>query len=287
MQKKVTLMINSTFYDMFGEYLYFIRQVFPDLREICKNHGIDLTYSDVAFSVPEGMADRGIILQDLRCIDSDRTFFICFRGQKLGWSPSPEDIDGLTLDEYPELVGYIGNISITELAVLHALRPFRKFYSGLEIELEPVRHALFYFRNSDYLDDLSDDKKAPYVNKSNGKDKIVLDFEIAKAKDIIAGIKMEFDESEKCNHFIDIRQYYASWDDELSQRELMMDYIREYENLKGMDLSYFRDIHEKYLCEDACGGLGQFTCGGRPLKDVMIEDIMNALKMEFPQNFND
>ena len=58
---KVILRINSTFYDFFGEYLMFVREVFPELKQYCLNHGIDLVYDDVAFSVPEDKFKRQII----------------------------------------------------------------------------------------------------------------------------------------------------------------------------------------------------------------------------------
>lgn len=282
MSKQVSLMINSTFYDMFSEYLLFIREVYPELREICKSHDIDLIYRDVAFSVPEESFSKNIILQDLRCIDEDRTFFICFRGQKLGWKPCSDDVGRLVLDEYPETIDYICNVSITELAILHALRPFAKCVEGHITQLPPAKHGLFYFRKSGYLDGLNDEEKSVYVNKSNGKDKEVLDLEIAKAKDIIFDIKEEFEDSDYC---IEIREYDAGWDENLNQRDLMMEYVREYEKLKGICLDYFVGIHEEYISEDSNGGLCDFTYEGKSLKDVIVKDILDALKMEFPENF--
>lgn len=284
-KKQVSLMINSTFYDMFGEYLVFIKEVYPYLKEFCKNHGIDLIYRDVAFSVPEEAFSREIILQDLRCIDEDRTFFICFRGQRVGWKPSPDEIDGITLNEYPELVDYIGCISITELAVLHALRPFDKCVGGKLTHLNPAKHALFYFRNPQFLNNLDECERVPYINKSNGMDKEVLDLEIAKAKDLIFDIKEEFDDDVDCEYCINIRQYDATFDENLDIEDLMFEYIEEYENLKGQSLDYFKEVHSKYLLKGSDGGLCDFKYGGKPLRDVMIEDIINALKMEFPENF--
>lgn len=285
--KRVSLRINSTFYDMFGEYLVFIREVYPEVKRICREHGIELNYDDVAFSVPEEEFSRRIILQDLRCIDADRTIFICFRAQKLGWRPCPDDIDGLTLDEYPELVDFIGNVSITELAIMHALRPFDKCIGGHLTHLPPVKHALFYFRNPGYLDDIDNAQLTHYINKSNGIDKEVKDMEIAKAKDLIFETKGEFDDCTKCKHFIEIRQYDAKWDSGLNIEEMMLDYTAEYQKLYGEPLDYFIGVHSEYLPEEKQGGLKDFTYEGRPLKDVMVEDIISALKVEFPENFTD
>lgn len=286
--KHVSLKINSTFYDMFGEYLVFIREVFPEVREICKEHGIVLNYEDVAFSVPEEKFNRRIILQDLRCIDADRTIFICFRAQKLGWRPCPDDIDGLTLDEYPELVDFIGNVSITELAIMHALHPFDKCIGGHLTHLPPVKHALFYFRNPGYLNDITNSQKDHYLNsKAGGVNSKVQDLEIAKAKDLIFEIKESFEDEEDCDHYIDIRQYDAKWNGGLNIEEMMLEYTEEYRKLYGKPLDYFIGIHKQYLPEEKQGGLTDFTYEGRSLKDVMVEDILNALKVEFPDNFKE
>lgn len=285
--KHVSLRINSTFYDMFGEYLLFIREVFPQAREYCLKHDIELTYDDVAFSVPEESFNRGIVLQDLRCIDADRTLFICFRGQKCGWRPCPDDIGRTTLNEYPELVDFIGNVSITELAIMHALKPFDRCIEGELIHLPPVKHALFYFRNPNYLQSIDNSQKIHYVNKSNGLDKEVLDMEIAKAKDLVYETKGEFDESHDFNHYINIRQYDAKWDSGLNIEDMMLEYTHEFEKMYGEPLDYFIGIHTQYLPDQKQGGLKDFTFKGAPLKDIMVQDIINALKMEFPENFKE
>lgn len=284
---KVILRINSTFYDFFGEYLMFVREVFPELKQYCLKQGIDLVYDDVAFSVPEDKFNRQIILQDLRCLDTDRTIFICFRGQRFGWRPSPDDINHLTLDEYPELVDYIGNLSITELAIMHALKPFDKCIDGKITELAPVKHALFYFRKPGYLEEINNSQKIHYINKSNGMDKSVLDMEIAKAKDLIYEIKKEFDDNEDFNHYVEITEYDAKWDENLNLEMLMLEYTNEMEKIKQSSLDYFVNIHREYLCDEKQGGLGNFTHGDESLKEVMRNDIIKALKIEFPENFND
>lgn len=283
--KSVTLMINSTFYDMLGEYVYFIRDVFPRLKEICAHHEIDLEYKDVAFSVPEEDFNPGIILQDFRYIDSDRTFFICFRGQKMGWIPTPEDLDGLTVHEYPEIIDYIGSISITELAVMHALIPFDKCIDGKLEKLPPTKHSLFYFRNNDYLSQLNRTQKEYYANDSDSENMEVLDIEIAKAKDIIYEIKRDYDKHEDIGCHILIKHYDARWDKSLDIDDVLVEYADEYCNFTDDVHEYFLGIHRQYLCEDTSGCLGGFEYEGRPLSEVMIEDILGELKLEFPENF--
>lgn len=284
-KKTLTLMINSTFYDMVAEYSCFINEVLPKLQEECLKHDIEINYRDVAFSVPRKEADKGIVLQDFRFIDYDRTFFICFRAQKLGWRPNHMNIDGLTIDEYPELVGYIGNVSITELAIMHALVPFDRYVDGVKCDLQPVKHSLFYFRNHGYENDLDDSIKPYYLNKTNGELKSIQDIEVAKSKDLINEIKHSFDDNPDNHARILIRNYDAVWDKNLDGFEMFMDYVGKYSEIAENPLDDFVDIHREYLCTDEKGALSQLSHEGRPLGEVMYEDILNELKVEFPENF--
>ena len=281
---RVTLMINSTFYDMMAEYNCFINEVFPKLRDECLKHDIELVYRDVAFSVPKKDSDDGIILQDFRFIDMDRTFFICFRAQRLGWRPTHLNINEMTIDEYPELVGYIGNMSITELAIMHALVPFERYVDGVKCDLKPAKHSLFYFRKHDFLDDLNEDEKLFYVNKSNGELKSTQDLEVAKCKDLICETKHAFDKDPNNQCRMIIRNYDAGFDREMNNFQMFLDYLGKYSSLAGRNLDEFVEIHERYFCKDK-GALADLTFEGRPLGEVMYEDILNELKLEFPQNF--
>ncbi len=283
-KKQVKLMINSTFYDMIAEYSCFLNEVFPRLRDECAKHDIDVEFRDVAFSVPKKDADKNIILQDFRCIDEDRTFFICFRGQKLGWKPDHTNINGVTVDEYPELIQFIGNISITELAIMHALVPFDRYIDGVKCDLKPAKHSLFYFRNPSYVKDLSDAKQPYYINQSNGDLKEAQDLEIARAKDLIHEIRHDFEKSEDGPRIL-IRHYDAVWDMNKNCHQLFLDYTDKYSKLVHKQLDDIVAVHEEYLCGDEVGSLSDLTYEGRPLGDVMYEDLLNEMKVEFPQNF--
>ena len=277
-------MINSTFYDMMAEYDCFINDVFPRLREICLEHDIELGYRDVAFSAQTVPADDNILLQDFRCIDEDRTFFICFRAQKLGWRPDYTNINGITVDEYPEIISFIGNVSITELAIMHALVPFQRHVNGETIELKPTRHSLFYFRNPDYLKDLNDVQLGFYANKSNGELKESQDLEIARAKDLIYYIKRQFEKEDEGSRMI-IRHYDAEWDRDIDSNDVFLDYMHRYSEISGRSLDEFLEIHSQFSCPDTMGSLSNLTFDGRPFAEVMLEDILNELKIEFPENF--
>lgn len=285
-KKHVLLSINSTFYDMLGEYTLFIKEVFPELKKICQKHNIELEYRDVAFSVHDEVYSRDLIFRDFQYVDMDRTFFICFRGQKLGWRPTANDVTKLTLDEYPELVKHVNGISLTELVIMHALRPFNKYINGEKHFVPTVKHSLFYFRNADYVDDLNDKQRACYLNRSDIKDKEVQDFEIARAKDLIYDFKREFVKIPENAPRVLISHYDVKWNNDLDLHEMLGEYIDEYVKLNGELDEDFLEIHKQFICNYSVGCVDEMTYEGRPLKDVMIEDILGELKLEFPENFS-
>jgi hypothetical protein len=285
-KKHVLLSINSTFYDMIGEYYLFITEVFPELKRICQKHNIELEYKDVAFSVHDEVYTRDLIFRDFQYVDEDRTFFICFRGQKLGWIPTANDVTKLTLDVYPELVKHVNGISLTELVIMHALRPFDKYVDGKKHEVPTAKHSLFYFRNAGYVDELNEQQSSCYINKSDVKDKEVQDFEIARAKDLIYDFKREFVKIPYDAPRVLITHYDGEWNNDLDLHEMLEAYIKEYIDLNGQLDEDFLEVHKKFICKYAKGCLNDFTYEGRPLKDVMIEDILGELKLEFPENFS-
>ncbi len=214
-------------------------------------------------------------------IDLDRTFFICFRGQKLGCIPTPRDIDKMTLEQYPELVSYIGDISFTELTVLHALHPFKKFEEGEAQFLNPVKHSLFYFRNDHYLDDLSTSQKQLYTCHEDCDDEFVRDLKLAMAKDMIFHNKMEFENKKDNLSNINIRKYDGLWDEDSDLRDVIEKYTEEYADLKNLSFDDLIELSNRVNVIDSNGSFVDFECDGKPLSDVMVEDFLNELKIEY------
>lgn len=284
--ENVTIMIKGSVNDMFGEFSYFLTEIFPELSLLCKDHNINLNYLDSFYSISEeDRKNNRLILSNLKSIDKDRTFFICFRGQRLGWVPTEHDVDKLTLDIYPELVKYIGTISISELLMMHALQPFDKYESNKLIKLPPVKHALFYFRNPNYLENLDDFQKLFYTNSPMGEDAKVPDLNIAKAKDLIYEIKTEFDSKSDSQSQITIRHYDGIWESELSRNDLLSSYLIKYAEIHDLHPNDLMGEYGNILDENAVGCFKDFRCVGLSLKEVIIDDFMQAMKMEFPQNF--
>ena len=281
----ITIMIISTIPDMFGEHYYFINEVLPELKEICNRHDIDLEYKDLFFSMTEEEFNTCRSLKRyFHSIDSDRTFYICFRGQKLGCVPTPADIDKMTLDEYPELVDYIGDTSFTELTVMHALHPFEKFEHGDIQSLPPVKHSLFYFRNDNYTDELSDSQKEIYTC-GHCDEEFVHDLKLAMAKDLVFYDKCEFDKLKDNVSNINIRRYDGIWDDDIVLNDVLDKYIEKYVDITSISVGDLPDYYDKVPVLNSKGCFFDFKCEGVSLKDIIIEDFVNELKLEFPQKF--
>lgn len=280
-ENQITIMIISTIPDLIAEHYYFIRNVFPELRQRCKSFGISLDYNDLFFSMTdEEFIHCRSIRKYFESIDLDRTFFICFRGQKLGCIPTPSDIDKMTLDQYPELVDYIGDISFTELTILHALHPFDRFDDGESHFLNPVRHSLFYFKNEDYLEGLSNSQMQLYTCHEDCEEEFVRDLKLAMAKDLVFNDKMEFENKKDSIAHISIRKYEGLWDDDVDLNDMLAEYTREYANLKGLPFDDLMELSDKLNLQGFKGSFIDFRCEGKPLSEVMIEDFLDELKLE-------
>ncbi|MDO5860294.1 hypothetical protein [Methanobrevibacter sp.] len=285
-KNNITIMIVSTIPDMFAEHYYFIKNVFPKLKEFCQDYDINLDYVDLFFSMSENEFNHcRSVRKYFESVDLDRTFFICFRGQKLGCTPNYTDIDKLTLEKYPELVDYIGNMSFTELIVTHALHPFEKCDDGNSEFLSPVKHSLFYFRNDYYLDDLNCTQREVYTCSEDCEDNFVSDLELAMAKDIVFHDKREFEKQKDVISRINIRKYDGIWDDSLDLRDVIAEYTKQYADLKNLSFDDLMKLSNNLIISDSKGAFKDFKCESEQLENVMVNDFINELKLEFPDCF--
>ena len=128
--ESVKVFISSTFDDMHAERDYLVKQVFPELREWCELRKLRLVDIDLRWGVKEeDTQNKNVVEVCLRRIDDARPFFLCFLGQRRGWVPKRGDISEATLSEdaFPDLKNAIGNTSVTEMEIIHALvDPFHR-----------------------------------------------------------------------------------------------------------------------------------------------------------------
>jgi len=254
--QRVTIFISSTFNDMHAERDYLVKDVFPELREWCENRKIHLVDVDLRWGVTEeDSSSNHTVLACLNNIDNSRPFFLCFLGQRRGWVPA--EVSPETLDEYPDISSVIGRSSVTEMEIEHALlAPMKHIVNGNEQPEAPVNHALFYFRTPDYVSDLTEAQQKIFTNAGE-KDKYLADNELATFKEKIR---------DKWNYTTD---YNCRWDKTIISPELLK--VRDKDN----NIIARTDGAEQ-------GRLTDFNTNGISLKDIIIEQLKEEIKKEFP-----
>jgi hypothetical protein len=125
--ERVTIFISSTFNDMHTERDFLVKNVFPELREWCEKHKIHLQDVDLRWGVKtEDTENANTLKTCLKNIDRSRPFFLCFLGQRRGWTPGKSDISPETLKCYPEILNLIEDApskkDILEKLFTHYLR---------------------------------------------------------------------------------------------------------------------------------------------------------------------
>ena len=234
---------------MHAERDYLVKDVFTELREWCEARKIHLVDIDLRWGVTEAdSSSNNTVLACLNNIDESRPFFLCFLGQRRGWVPKIGEVSSETLDEYPEIINVIGRNSVTEMEIEHALlSPMKHIVDGREKQEIPVNHALFYFRKPDYLDDLTNEQRKIFTNE-------------AEPDMVSANRELEiFKERIKNNREYTV-DYACDWDKNILSPELPA------------------PINQ--------GRLTDFTVSGKPLKDVILEQLKDEISKEFPDREN-
>lgn len=215
--ENIYVFISSTFNDMHAERDYLVKRVFPELRVWCADRKMKLMDIDLRWGVSEADAveNKRVVEVCLKNIDKCRPFFLCFLGQRRGWVPGREDINPEILREFSELAQYLGNTSVTELEILHALM------HPMAEDKKAVRHARFYFRDDSYLKQIKD-KRIRELFSPSQKVWSKKDRELESFKKSIRGSYPVYD-------------YHADWNSSLISHELT--------NVRGADYSQGRLEH--------------------------------------------
>ena len=250
----IKIFISSTFNDVHAERDYLIKEVFPELKTWGEKRKIHIVDIDLRWGVREEDSEsNNTVLTCLNSIDKSRPFFLCFLGQRRGWVPEKKDISSETIDEYPEIEHIIGQNSVTEMEIEHALLSPMKHNEKFE---KPVTHALFYFRNPDYLDKLTNAQKKIFTNEGE-RDKDVADTELEKFKEKVK------------NNSDQVTEYDCVWNSDVLSPELLK--VRD-DNKNIVDRT---DGAEQ-------GRLTDFNVNGTSLKDIILKQLKNEIKNEFP-----
>ena len=138
---QLRLFLSSTFSDMNAERDALLR-VFPRVKELCAQRGVEFVPIDLRWGITEGAAKQGRVLETcMQEIDNARPFFVGIVGNRYGWSPSEKDL-GERLDSLRERWDWMdealrNKMSITEMEMQYAV--LRKHDEGM--------NAAFYIRS--------------------------------------------------------------------------------------------------------------------------------------------
>ena len=252
--QKATLFISSTFNDMHGERDYLVKEVFPELEDWAEKRKVHLTEVDLRWGITEEESrGKGTVGTCLRHIDKSRPFFICFLGQKIGWIPDFEkDINEETKCRYPTLKDMVFETSLTEIEIEHSLfSPLPQIIEGKTVECPPTQYNLFFFRKDNYTDHLNTVQREIYTNAGNQE----YDEKLKNLKNRILKKQGDPEVSVKVN------EYCGKWD----------------KNLRQPELSVYGNSEDE-------GRLVDFRCGGKPLKEVIIDELKEQISQAFGEN---
>ena len=257
--KRVTLFIDGTFIDSHAERDYLLREVFPELIMWCRQRRIHLTYMDLRWGITETETNDGIFKSIFERIDKCSPFYLCLLGQFRGWVPDfDNDISAETAERYSKIARMEG-MSATEM--------------GIEYALARSRHLIFLHRNPAYLHDLTDAQMKIYTNAYLEDEQAIRqsDEKLAENYQRLRDLK-ELEDlkplDERKN--IQIDDYDCQWNRE-----------KEIYELKPASMA---NGTTRFDSDESKGMLTNFTCNGQPLKDVIIEQVKEAILMEFPEH---
>jgi len=287
----VSVFVSSTFNDMHAERDYLVKRVFPELREWCEQRKLRLIDIDLRWGITEADAtNKNVVQVCLNRIDDCRPFFLCFLGQRRGWVPGKHEIAPGTCTAFPDLKHYIGDASITEMEILHAIiNPMNK--------KERADRAFFYLRDPSYLDDLPDEPaffRNTYTNEGiqDAAERKIADDQLRTWREETIPITGR-----------PVRHYSATWNPEERTPELALPLQRQSEEpeiLRGWMTKWHElgihatdeDLNDEPVAEEARrinelitrGRLGSFRCDDEDLAAVILDDLKAAISTQFPEH---
>lgn len=101
------------------------------------------------------------------------------------------------------------------------------------------------------------------------------------AKDIVFHDKREFEKQKDVISRINIRKYDGIWDDNLDLRDVIAEYTKQYADLKNLSFDDLMKLSNNLIISDSKGAFKDFKCESEQLENVMVNDFINELKLEF------
>lgn len=102
-RNNVRVFTSSTFRDMTLEREALVKRVFPNMREVCKEHGIALTDIDLRWGIADETEGHETILDIMKSELNRAAVMISVLGERFGWIPEGEYDSVTALEMYTAL----------------------------------------------------------------------------------------------------------------------------------------------------------------------------------------
>lgn len=137
---ELRIFLSSTFSDLDEERQHLAKKIFPAIRQLCRERGVEFTEIDLRWGVTEEESIQGKVIRIcMEEIDRCRPYFIGIVGSRYGWVPTYQEIqrDAELLRRYP----WIEDDVLEERSLVEM-----EFRYGALFKPENAEHAFFYVR---------------------------------------------------------------------------------------------------------------------------------------------
>lgn len=149
--RAIRVFVSSTFLDMQDDRDELVNRVFPALRAVCRDRGVDWSEVDLRWGITdEQVAEGRVLLICLEEIARCRPYFIGLLGERYGWVP--DDIPQEMIEREPCLAQYRDR-SVTELEIV----------KGVLEDPAMAEHARFYLRDPAYVESMPEEKRRNFI----------------------------------------------------------------------------------------------------------------------------
>ena len=141
--RQIRVFISSTFHDMQDERDYLMKRTFPKLRKLAAERDVTLTELDLRWGITEEESKSGKVVEIcLREIENSIPFFIGIIGNRYGWVPEKNDLDGNVTERFSAVTDYLEHhLSVTEMEMQFGV-----------LAREEDMHAYFYIKEQEEKD---------------------------------------------------------------------------------------------------------------------------------------
>lgn len=139
---ELRVFISSTFTDLEDERQHLAKKVFPAIRQLCRERGIEFTEIDLRWGLTEEEVRLGKVIRTcMEEIDRCRPYFVGLIGSRYGWIPEFHEVqrDAELLRRYP----WIEDAVLEEKSLVEM-----EFEYGALANPAEAPHSLFYTRRA-------------------------------------------------------------------------------------------------------------------------------------------